>query len=110
MIIGSDTMVIENYKNLGRDRINEILKQGWKQIEFIEIVFREWAKLNQDALDKDYTLQKGVPREDGDMDQFYLWLVDNKYLQAFCKSSDNTIVKEFCVEYFGYKDSDVLQK
>ena len=57
MIIGSDTMVIENYKNLGRDRINEILKQGWKQIEFIEVVFREWAKLNQDALAKDYTLQ-----------------------------------------------------
>ena len=37
-------MLIENYKNLGRERINEILMQGWKQIEFIEIVFREWAR------------------------------------------------------------------
>ena len=41
MIIGSNIMLIENYKNLGRERINEILEQGWKQIEFIEIVFRE---------------------------------------------------------------------
>ena len=79
-----------------------------KQIEFIEIVFREWAKLNQDALDKDYALQKGVPRQDGDIDQFYLWLVDNIYLQVFCKSSDNTIVKEFCVKHFGYEESDSL--
>ena len=43
MIIGSNIMLIENYKNLGRERINEILVQGWKQIEFIEIVFREWS-------------------------------------------------------------------
>ena len=108
MIIGSNTMITESYKNLGCDRINEILKQGWNQIEFVEIVFREWAKLNQEALDNDYTLQKGVPREDGDMDQFYLWLVDNKYLQSFCESSDNIIVREICIKYFDYKDSDVL--
>ncbi len=50
-------MLIENYKNLGRERINEILVLGWKQIDFIEIFFREWAKLNQDALDRDYALQ-----------------------------------------------------
>ena len=37
MIIGPNIMLIENYKNLGRERINEILLQGWKQIEFIEI-------------------------------------------------------------------------
>ena len=35
-----------NYKDIGPDRIKEILDEGWSQIEFIEIVFREWTKLN----------------------------------------------------------------
>ena len=109
MIIGSSIMLIENYKNLGRERINEILVQGWKQIEFIEIVFREWAKLNQVALNKEYANQKGISRHEGDIDQFSLWLVDNIYLQVYCEGSDNTIVKEFCVKHFGYEDGDVPQ-
>jgi len=97
-------MITNNYNDIGRDRINEIFEQGWNQIEFIEIIFREWAKLNQVALNKEYTSQKGIPRQDGDIDQFSLWLVDNIYLQVYCEGSDNTIVKEFCVKYFGYKD------
>ena len=40
-------MMSENYKNIGYDRIKEIFDEGWNQIEFIEIVFREWTKLNQ---------------------------------------------------------------
>ena len=43
-------MISNNYKDIGRDRINEIFEEGWSQIEFIEIAFREWAKLNQVAL------------------------------------------------------------
>ena len=102
-------MLTEIYKNLGRERINEILVQGWKQIEFIEIVFREWAKFNQVALNKEYANQKGISRHEGDIDQFSLWLVDNIYLQVYCEGSDNTIVKEFCVKHFGYEDGDVPQ-
>ena len=102
-------MLIENYKNLGRERINEILVQGWKQIEFIEIVFREWAKVNQVAINKEYANQKGISRKEGDIDQFSLWLVDNIYLQVYCKGSDNPIVKEFCVKHFGYQDGDLTQ-
>ena len=78
-------MIVNNYKDIGRDRINEIFEEGWSQIEFIEIVFREWAKLNQIALNKEYTNQKGVLRHEEDLDQFSLWLVDNIYLQVFCK-------------------------
>ena len=98
-----------NYKNIGRDRINEIFEEGWNKIEFIEIVFREWTKLNKEVLNKEYTIQKGMSRQDGDVDEFSLWLVDNIYLQIFCQGSDNTIVKEFCVKHFGYKDGDVPQ-
>ena len=36
-----------NYKEIGLNRIKEILEEGWSQIELIEIVFREWAKFNQ---------------------------------------------------------------
>tara|TARA_Y100001970_G_C13811382_1_gene640210 strand:+ start:164 stop:457 length:294 start_codon:yes stop_codon:yes gene_type:complete len=93
-----------NYKNIGRDRINEIFEEGWNKIEFIEIVFREWTKLNKEVLNKEYTIQKGMSRQDGDVDEFSLWLVDNIYLQIFCQGSDNTIVKEFCIKHFGYKD------
>ena len=75
----------ENYKNIGYDRIKEILDEGWNQIEFIEIVFREWTKLNQLALNKEYLNQKGIPRKEGDLDQFSFWLVDNIYLQVYCK-------------------------
>ena len=102
-------MIANNYKNIGRDRINEIFEEGWSQIEFIEIVFREWAKLNQVALNKEYANQKGISRQEGDIDEFSLWLVDNIYLQVYCKCSDNTIVKEFCVKHFGYEDGDVTQ-
>ena len=102
-------MIANNYKDIGRDRINEIFEEGWSQIEFIEIVFREWAKLNQVALNKEYVNQKGISRRDVDIDQFSLWLVDNIYLQVYCEGSDNTIVKEFCVKHFGYEDGDVPQ-
>ena len=102
-------MIAKNYKNIGRDRINEIFEEGWSQVEFIEIVFREWAKLNQVALNKEYTNQKGISRKEDDIDQFSLWLVDNIYLQVYCEGSDSIIVKEFCVKHFGYEDGDVSQ-
>jgi len=102
-------MIVNNYKDIGRDRINEIFEEGWSKIEFIEIVFREWAKLNQVALNKEYASQKCISRYEGDLDQFSLWLVDNIYLQVYCEGSDNTIVKEFCVKHFGYEDGDVPQ-
>tara|TARA_B100001250_G_scaffold410835_1_gene438088 strand:+ start:981 stop:1277 length:297 start_codon:yes stop_codon:yes gene_type:complete len=97
-------MIANNYKDIGRDRINEIFEEGWSQIEFIEIVFREWAKLNQVSLNNEYSKQKGISRQEGDIDQFSLWLVDNIYLQVYCKGSDNIIVKELCIKHFGYKD------
>ena len=43
-------MITDDYKNIGRNRIKEILEQGLGQIEFIETVFREWVKLNQMVL------------------------------------------------------------
>ena len=102
-------MIVNNYIDIGRDRIDEIFEEGWSQIEFIEIVFRKWAKLNQVALNKEYASQKGISRYEGDLDQFSLWLVDNIYLQVYCEGSDNTIVKEFCVKHFGYEDGDIPQ-
>ena len=98
-----------NYKNIGRDRINEIFEEGWNKIEFIEIVFREWTKLNKEVLNKEYTIQKGFSRQDGDVDEFSLWLVDNIYLQVYCNGSDSAIVKEFCVNHFGYQDGDFIK-
>ena len=95
-------MMSENYKNIGYDRIKEIFDEGWNQIEFIEIVFREWTKVNQLALNKEYLNQKGIPRKEGDLDQFSLWLVDNIYLQVYCKGVDNTHVRDFCIKHFGY--------
>ena len=102
-------MITDNYKNIGPDRIKEIFEQGWDQIEFIETVFREWVKLNQRALNNEYSIQKGVPRQEDDLDIFSLWLVDNIYLQVYCKCTDNIIVKEFCVKYFGYDDGALLE-
>ena len=102
-------MNINDYSDIGRERITEIFEQGWSDIEFIEIVFREWAKLNQVALNKEYANQKGASRQEGDIDEFSLWLVDNIYLQVYCKCSDNTIVKEFCVKHFDYEDVDAPQ-
>ena len=102
-------MIKDNYKNIGRDKIKEILDQGLDQIEFIETVFREWVKSNQVILNNEYSFQKGIPRQEGDLDIFSLWLVDNIYLQVYCKGADNIIVKEFCVEYFGYKDGTLLE-
>ena len=93
-----------NYKDIGLDRIKEILEEGWSQIEFIEIVFREWSKLNQISLNNEYVKQKKVQREEGDLDKFSLWLVDNIYLQVYCKSNDNKTVKEFCSKYFSFED------
>ena len=101
--------MVNNYNNLGLERINEIYEQGWSQVEFIEIVFREWAKLNQVALNKEYANQKGVLRKENDIDQFSLWLVDNIYLQVYCEGSDNKIVKEICVKHFGYENGDFSQ-
>ena len=98
-----------NYKTIGRDKIKKIFEEGWNQIEFIEIVFREWAKLNQVALNKEYANEKGVPRDNDDIDDFSLWLVDNIYLQVYCNGSDSAIVKEFCVNHFGYQDGDFIK-
>ena len=100
-------MLANNYNDIGRGRINEIFKEGWSQVEFIEIVFREWAKLNQVALNKEYSNQTGLKRKDDDIDQFSLWLVDNIYLQVYCEGSDNMIVKEFCIKYFDYEDGNI---
>ena len=102
-------MITDNYKDIGRDRIKEILKQGLGQIDFIETVFREWVKQNQMILNKEYSIQKGIPRQEDDLDMFSLWLVDNIYLQVYCKGNDNIIVKEFCVEHFGYEDGALLE-
>ena len=48
------------YSVVGRDRIKEILDEGWSQIEFIEVVFREWTKLNQVFLNNEYFLQNKI--------------------------------------------------
>ena len=102
-------MKTNNYRDIGRDRIIEIFEQGLGQIEFIETVFREWVKQNQNILNNEYFIQKGIPRQEDDLDMFSLWLVDNIYLQVYCKGTDNIIVKEFCVEYFGYEDGALLE-
>ena len=102
-------MIKYNYKNIGRDRIKKIFEQGLGQIEFIEAVFREWVKQNQMILNTEYSIQKGIPRQEDDIDIFSLWLVDNIYLQVYCKGTDNIIVKEFCVEHFGYEDGTPLE-
>ena len=47
-------MNINDYSDLGRERITEIFEQGWSDIEFIEIVFREWVKLNQIKINNEY--------------------------------------------------------
>ena len=102
-------MVTNNYKNIGPDRIKEIYEQGYAQIEFIETIFREWVKLNQTILNNEYSIQKGIPRQEDDLDMFSLWLVDNIYLQVYCKGTDNIIVKELCVEHFGYEEGALLE-
>ena len=83
-------MNINDYNDLGRERITEIFEQGWSDIEFIEIVFREWVKLNQIKINNEYFNQKGINRLEGDIDQFSLWLVDNIYLQLYCKAVSYT--------------------
>ena len=98
-----------SFKDLGLDRIKDIKDEGWGQIEFIEVVFREWVKLNQSILDKEYNKQNGVARNDDDLDRYSLWLVDNIYLQVYCKGNDNIIVKELCVKYFNYQDGTFSQ-
>ncbi len=98
-----------NYKTIGRDKIKKIFEEGWSQIEFIEIVFRDWAKLNQVALNKKYANEIGVSVDKHDIDKFSLWLVDNIYLQVYCNGSDSAIVKEFCVNHFGYQDGDFIK-
>ena len=102
-------MITDNYKDIGRDRIKEIFEQSLGQIEFIETVFREWVKLNQMTLNNEYHIQKGIPRKEDDIDIFSLWLVDNIYLQVYCKGTDNIIVKDFCIEHFGYEDGASLE-
>ena len=102
-------MVTNKYKNIGKDRIKVIFEKGLGQIEFIETVFREWVKQNQMLLNNEYSIQKGIPRQEGDLDILSLWLVDNIYLQVYCKGTDNIIVKKFCVEYFGYEDGVLLE-
>ena len=102
-------MKTDNYKNIGLDKIKGIFEQGLRQIEFIETVFREWVKLNQSILNNEYSIQKGISRQEDDLDIFSLWLVDNIQLQVYCKGSDNIIVKEFCIEHFGYEDGLLLE-
>ena len=70
-------MKTDNYKNIGLDKIKGIFEQGLRQIEFIETVFREWVKLNQSILNNEYSIQKGISRQEDDLDIFSLWLVDN---------------------------------
>ena len=102
-------MIDYNYQNIGRKKIKKILEGGLGQIEFIESVFREWVKLNQMALNNEYFSQKGVSRHEGDLDIFSLWLVDNIYLQVYCRTHDNIIVKEFCIKHYGYKRGELLE-
>ena len=102
-------MIEDIYQNISRKRFKEILENSLGQIEFIESVFREWVKLNQMKLNNEYLSQKGVPRQKGDLDLFSLWLVDNIYLQVYCKGPDNKIVKEFCIKHFGYKEGESLE-
>ena len=92
-------MDVKDFTELGIEKIQEIFDQGWDDIEFIEIVFREWSKSNQKTLDTEYARQMKVERVDGDLDKFSLWLVDNIYLQIYCNGNDNVIVKEFCIKY-----------
>ena len=100
-------MDVNDLNELGTEKIQEIFDQGWNDIEFIEIVFREWSKINQKKLDIEYSKQMKVDRIDGDLDKFSLWLVDNIYLQIYCRGNDNVILKEFCVKYFGYKNENI---
>jgi len=100
-------MHTNNYNEIGQDRIKEILDEGWSQIEFIEIVFREWAKHNQVALNNEYVSQNKTQRNEKDLDKFSLWLVDSIYLQVYCKSSDSNVVKDFCSRYFSLEDGFV---
>ena len=102
-------MIDDNYQNIGRKRIKKILENGLGQIEFIESVFREWVQLNQMKLNNEYFTQKGVSRHEGDLDIFSLWLVDNIYLQVYCKGTDNNIVKEFCIEHYRYENGALLE-
>ena len=97
------------FKELGLDKIEVIRSEGWEQIDFIEVVFKEWVKINQSILDKEYTKQNNIERNDDDLDRFSLWLVDNIYLQVYCKRNDNIIVKELCVKYFNYQDGTFSQ-
>ena len=43
-------MDVKDFTELGIEKIQEIFDQGWNDIEFIEIVFREWSKINQKNL------------------------------------------------------------
>ena len=61
-------MHVKDFTELGIEKIQEIFDQGWNDIEFIEIVFREWSKINQKKLDTEYTSQMKVERTDGDLD------------------------------------------
>ena len=61
------------------------------------------------ALNNKYFSQKGVSRHEANLDTFSLWLVDDIYLQVYCKTSDNKIVKEFCVKHYGYKEGELLE-
>ena len=53
-------MDVKDFTELGIEKIQEIFDQGWNDIEFIEIVFREWSKINQKKLDTEYTSQMKV--------------------------------------------------
>ena len=97
-------MDVKDCTELGIEKIQEIFDQGWNDIEFIEIVFREWSKINQKKLDTEYARQMNVERIDGDLDKFSLWLIDNIYLQIYCKGEDSRAVKEICIKEFGYND------
>ena len=63
-------MDVKNFTELGIEKIQEIFDQGWNDIEFIEIVFREWSKINQKKLDNECARQMKIERVYGNMDKF----------------------------------------
>ena len=91
-IISKIICILSNYLNMIMiitkilvEKNQENTPRRPSQIEFIESVFREWVKLNQMKLNNEFFTQNGVSRQEGDLDIFSLWLVDNIYLQVYCK-------------------------
>ena len=60
-----------SFKEVGLEKIEDIRAEGWGQIDFIEVVFKEWVKINQLILDKEYKKQNNIERKDGDLDRLH---------------------------------------